>query len=133
MGAHGFANYLASLQKTINTLDDTVMYLEDRIKILKVLAVGNAPRAAKSAKDLPRVQQQLIEMQAKIKDYKAYFLKVKKQWSKPKDRVIGYIVWSPPISINMPPYSYTKDICVIKLNKKKFCHFGGNVLSLGAC
>ena len=71
-------------------------------------------------------------MQAKVEDYEAYLLKVKKEWSKLKDHVIGYIVWSPPISINALPYSYAEDLCIIKLNKEKFCHFGGNILSLGA-
>ena len=133
MGAPAFANYLTSLQKTIDTLCCTVTYLEGHIEILMVLVADDGPHAAKSVEGLPCVKQELTKMQAKIKDHKAYFLKVKKQRSELKDHVIRYVVWSPPISINTPPYSYTKDICVIKLNKKKFCCFGGNVLSLGAC
>ena len=37
-------------------------------------------------------------------------------------------------SRNNAPYSYTQDVCVIKLNKKKFWpNFMGNVIDLGAC
>ncbi len=132
MDTPAFINYLTSLQKTISTLHDTVLYLEKRIDTLTKLAAGNGPRAAKSAENLPNVKQQLTKIQAKIKEYDAYFSKVKNEWGRPKDRVIGYVIWSPPISTTTL-YSYTQDICVIKLDKNKFRHFRGNVLSLGVC
>jgi hypothetical protein len=132
MGAPEFANYLIFLQNTIDIHCMTVKDLEDSVESLTVLVEGDDPCAVNSAAELPDVKQQLTKMQAKVEDYKAYLLKVKKEWSEPKDRVIGYIVWSPPISINTPPYSYTEDLCIIKLDKEKFRHFGGNILSLGA-
>ena len=67
-------------------------------------------------------------------DIKKFFMKINNQWMKPKDQVIGHIVWAPPISVSTPPHGYMKDVCVIKLNKKKFLqNFRGNVLNLGAC
>jgi hypothetical protein len=49
------------------------------------------------------------------------------------DRVIGQVVWAPPITGNTAPHGYTKDVCVIKLDKKKFWpNFKGNVIDLGA-
>ena len=61
-------------------------------------------------------------------------MKMKKQWTKPKDRVIGYIIWAPPISFSTIPHNYTKDVCVVKLDEKKFLpNFRGNVLDLGMC
>jgi hypothetical protein len=57
-----------------------------------------------------------------------------KQWTKPKDRVIGHVVWAPPVSLSTAPTSYTKDVCVIKLDDKKFSrNLKSNVLDLGAC
>jgi hypothetical protein len=59
---------------------------------------------------------------------------MKKQWTKPRDRVIGHVVWAPPISFSTAPHSYTKDVCVVKLDMKKFSqNFRRNVLDLGAC
>lgn len=111
-----------------------VMYLEGHMRILTVLAAGDGLHAAKSvdSEDLPDVEQQLIKIQVKIKDHCKTYFKVKNQWSKLKDHVIRYVIWPPPISTNTAPYSYTQDICVIKLDKNnlKLCHFGGNVLSL---
>ncbi len=57
-----------------------------------------------------------------------------KQWPKLKDWVIGHIVWAPPISVSTAPHSYTKDVCVVKLDEKKFSqNFRRNVLDLRAC
>jgi len=57
-----------------------------------------------------------------------------KQWPKPKDRVIGHVVWAPPVSVSTAPHSYTKDVCVVKLDEKKFSqNFRRNVLDFGAC
>jgi len=59
-------------------------------------------------------------------------LDIKKHWTRPKDRVIGHVVWAPPISVHTTPHSYTMDVCVVKLDKKKFLqNFRGNVLDLG--
>jgi len=133
LGPSAFTNYLPSLQETIGNLLDTVMYLEGRVEKLTTQAAGVGPRASQSAEDLPGVQQHLTATRAKIEALKAYFSKVKKGWSKPKDRVIGHVVWSPPISLATPPHSYTQDVCVIKLDMHKFRHFRMNVLSLGVC
>ena len=57
-----------------------------------------------------------------------------KYWTKPKDRVIGHVVWAPPISFSTAPYGRTRDVCVIKLDENKLRqNFRGNVLDLGAC
>ncbi|KAF6748457.1 hypothetical protein DFP72DRAFT_1174346 [Ephemerocybe angulata] len=54
------------------------------------------------------------------------------RWSFADLRVIGHVVWAPPISGNNPPYGYTQDLCVIKLDKSKFAaNFRGNVIHLG--
>jgi hypothetical protein len=52
----------------------------------------------------------------------------------PKDRVIGYVSWAPPISYVTAPHGGTVDFCVIKLDDEKFLkNFKGNVLDLGIC
>ncbi|KAG8976128.1 hypothetical protein FRB94_002755 [Tulasnella sp. JGI-2019a] len=59
---------------------------------------------------------------------------MKKDWSKVLDHVIGHAVWAPPITGFNAPHGYTKDVCIIKLDKKKFQqNFKGNVIDLGAC
>ena len=59
---------------------------------------------------------------------------MQKDWSDPKNRVVGHVVWAPPITGNTPPHGYTQDVCVIKLDKDKFMsNFVQNVINLGSC
>ncbi|KAH9180783.1 hypothetical protein EDB89DRAFT_2062445 [Lactarius sanguifluus] len=116
MGNPAFTNYLASIQANIGTLNDAIVSLERRTKTLMKRVEAGDDNAQKSAG---------------IKALKAFFVDVKTRWSKLEDRVVGYVVWAPPISVNVPPHRYTRDLCVIKLDKKKFRKFRGNVLSLG--
>ena len=46
--------------------------------------------------------------------------------------MISHVIWLPAMFINTPPNGFTKDICVIKLNKARFLlNFEGNMLKLG--
>jgi hypothetical protein len=132
MRPSAFTNYLAFLQSTIANLLDTAEYLETRVTLLTALVEGGGSRAEQSGLSLLETQKRLTKTRTKIDALKAHFVTVKKKWSKAKDRVIGHVVWAPPISVATPPHQYTQDVCVIKLDKDKFRHFRGNVLSLGA-
>ena len=79
-------------------------------------------------------QDELIKTLTVIKEVKKFFLKMKREWKKLKDWVIGHVIWAPPISVSTTPHSYTKIVCVLKLNKKKFSqNFRRNVLNFGVC
>jgi hypothetical protein len=87
-----------------------------------------------AASDLASTQADMDKKKAVIEELKTFFAKMKKEWTELNDRVIGYVIWAPPISISTPPYGYTKDVCVIRLDEKKFLpNFKGNVIDLGAC
>ena len=76
-------------------------------------------------------EAELAKLHTKIDTLKKFFVNIKKRWSKPKDRVIGFVRWAPPFGTAVP-HRYTRDVCVIELYKDKFKHLLGNVLSLGA-
>lgn len=79
-------------------------------------------------------QRELGKIRTAIEELKKFFVKIKRQWTEPKDRVIGHVVWAPPVSVSTVPHGYTKDVCVIKLDEKKFSqNFRGNALESGAC
>src|SRR5258706_3489287 len=65
-------------------------------------------------------QGELRKTQTAIEELKRLFVNMSKQWTKPEDWVIGHIVRAPPISFSTAPHGYTKDVCVIKLDKNKF-------------
>jgi len=134
MGTRAFSNFLTSIQGRIGTLNTTVGILEKRATALTARSGSNGPNAEQAAGELVKTQQELDEIRTAVGELKKFFVKVKKEWTKPKDRVIGHVVWAPPVSFLTAPHGYTKDVCVIKLDEKKFSqNFRGNVLDLGAC
>jgi len=68
-----------------------------------------------------------------IKALKVFFTMMKKdEWLDVNNWVIGHIVWAPPIAGSNAPYSYTKDVCIIKLDNRKFAaNFPGTKIEAG--
>lgn len=108
--------------------------MEKRVTALTARSDGSGPNAEQAAGELVETRCELGKTRTAIEELKKFFMKMKKQWTKPKDRVIGHLVWAPPVSVSAAPHDYTKDVCVIKLDKEKFSqNFRGDVLDLGAC
>jgi hypothetical protein len=134
MGTKAFTDFLVSIQGRIGILIIMVGILEKKITTLTARSEGGGPNVEQTALELVEAERELSKTQTAIKDLKKFFVKMKKQWTKPKDRVIGHVVWAPPISFSTPPHNYKKDVCVVKLDKKMFAqNFRKNVLDLGAC
>ena len=134
MGSRAFQRFLESIQGHIGIMNSTVGVLEKRVTALTARSEGDGPTAEQAARELEATQRQLTETRAAIEELKKFFVKMKKHWTRPKDRIIGHVVWAPPISLHTDPCGYTMDVCVVKLDKKKFSpNFRGNVLDLGAC
>ena len=131
MGNNAFANFLVSIQAKIGNQNNTVTVLEKRAaSYRKKAAAGNE----KAATDLVAMEDDIKNRKNAIENLKAFFVMMKKDWSEVNDRIIGQVVWAPPITGLNAPHGYTQDVCVIKLDKKKFWpNFMGNVIDLGAC
>jgi hypothetical protein len=130
MGAPAFTNYLASIQALIGTHIDSVEYLQKKINTLRARVQDGIIQESQTKLD--ENEAELAKTRTKIHSLKKFFVDIKKRWSKPKDRVIGFVRWAPPIGAGIAPHRYTRDLCVIELYKDKFKHMIGNVLSLGA-
>jgi hypothetical protein len=134
MGTKAFTNFLISIQGHIGYLHVTVGVLQKRMTALTARIEGGGSNAQQAAGELEETQRELTKVQVAIVELKKFFVKAKKEWTKPKDRIVGHVVWAPPVSVSTAPHNYTEDVCVIKLEKKKFFkNFKGNVLDLGAC
>lgn len=106
-----FKNYLAFIQCNIGTLLRMVKYLEECITSLKNLVEGDDSRAEQATVELQQKQEELSKTRTKIDALKAFFVLVREKWRKEKDRVIGHVVWAPPIGVAAPPNLYTQDVC----------------------
>ena len=117
----------------ISTLNDTIGVLEKQVLVLTASSDGGGSHAEQAAGELVEAQHELNKTRMAIKELKKFFVQIKKQWEKPKDRIIGHVVWAPPVSASTAPRGYTKDVCIIKLDEKKFPpNFRRNALDLGA-
>lgn len=115
MGTKAFNDLLKSIQAEIHTSNSTLTYLNNSIAFGK-----------------PHLTAELENTHTKIQALEDFFAVMQKDWSNPKDRVIGHVVWAPPIT-HTPPHGYTQDVCVIKLKEDRFLpNFVHNAISLGA-
>ncbi|CAE6389034.1 unnamed protein product [Rhizoctonia solani] len=130
MGAPAFKNYLASIQAVIGTHIDAVARLEKKVMTFRG-RVQDGINVVESQKKLGKHETELANIRTKIEDLKNFFVNIKKKWSKPKDRVIGFVRWAPSIGVGVASHRYTRDLCVIELDKEKFRFMIGNVLNLG--
>ena len=131
MGVPAFETYLASIKELIQTLTYTVESLENQTRRLKD-RVQDGINVHESRVELGVNEAVLAPMQHKLDNVKTFFTDIKNGWSQPKDRVVGFVRWAPPIGVGVAPHGYTRDLCVVELHKERFKHMLGNVLSLGA-
>ena len=131
MGDSTFKNYLKAIQDIIDDQNETAASLETIINTLTIRVQNGV--------GLPETQIKLNERlmvhavtRNKIEKLEKFLDDLKKNWSKPEDRIIGFVRWAPPFGTGVAPHSYIRDLCVIELYKNKFKHMVGNVLSLGA-
>lgn len=131
MGKPAFDSYVDSVQVHIGTLNETVTTLQALIKTLteRVQQGINLPT---SQERLEENEAELIKINRRIAELKKFYVTLSRKWNRLSDRIIGHIVWAPPIAAGVGPNRFTQDLCVVQLYKLKFLAFIGNVLSLGA-
>jgi hypothetical protein len=125
MGSKAFVDFVESIEAEIGSLANNVIHQKNLIK----LYTGKPHLVAK----LAAAEDEVEKANVKIDTLKDFLVMVRRDWSDREKRVIGHVVWAPPITGNTPPHGYTQDVCVIKLDKVKFLeNFVGNVIDLGA-
>lgn len=110
MGTQAFKDLLATVEKHIEDLTFSAHIFEREIN--KDMAVTREEN------------QQLLDVKlAEIAEVRRFLETLQNDWSDIKNRIIGHVVWSPPLSgLNTSdlPLGYMRDVCVIKLDKTKF-------------
>ncbi|KAI0085547.1 hypothetical protein BDY19DRAFT_996676 [Irpex rosettiformis] len=130
MGENAFDAYKTAIQARISNLNDTVKALDLQITALQQ-RIQNEINVEESQAKLTELQAEHLKTKNTIKALKKFFVTLSGKWGDLKDRIIGYVVWAPPIESGVGDNKYTVDLCVVKLNKRRFSKFIGNVLSLG--
>lgn len=130
MGTEAFEDFLASIQAKIGNLNNGLTALRKQAASFERRANNGNQQAVL---DLAATRESIKKTEETVEEHKKFFALMKKDWSNVDNRVIGHVVWAPPISGLVDPHGYTLDVCVIKLDRSKFDpNFKGNVVDLGA-
>lgn len=76
---------------------------------------------------------QLKETEKTVKALKTLRDEITTQWQDKDDRVIGHVVWAPPVAFSTEPDQYTQDFAVIEIDEGKLdaSNFLSNTINLG--
>jgi hypothetical protein len=79
------------------------------------------------------VLSQLEEAKKAIETLEKFHAEVSKDWKKRENRVLGYVLLSPPIGLGVGKNGFTEDWAVIEVDDSKVdaTNFVGNVIDLG--
>jgi len=122
----------AAFQKLLDTIqvergDKALMipYQERRLAKIKDVAGEAAEKERKKAQD------GLAEAQNALQALTVFYDDVETHWSGQDNRIIGHVVYSPPITFTKT--EYTQDFAVIEIDNSKInaSNFQGNVIDLG--
>jgi hypothetical protein len=122
-----FKQHLASIKGEINEQSDAIEYQTDRIEMMADRTDNEAVRARQDGTNT-------IELAKETENVLTSFHhQLSTQWATDDRRVLGHVIFSPPIAVGVGTGQYTRDIAVIAVDASKIdpASFGGNVIDLG--
>lgn len=133
LGRRAFEDFLDSIKIRIGEHTILMDYREKKIADLKLRVDGNNEADAEAAvRQLEKVQGQLDGATEAIEGLQRLYAQSKKGWSKPGQRVLGHIAYSPPLAPGAGTEGFTEDYALIELDNLKIKDaFKGNVIDLG--
>lgn len=149
MSSQAFKNYTSSIQDSINSLNNSLSSIEREREWSKTKTKTESeskkvpPEQSKKNTDEVNFQKRIDKVKKEIEELKEFYVDVKEEWGSLDQRVVGYVVWAPSIGAGSGSGSgagdgsgegggnrYMRDLCVIKLDKRRFKNFCGNVMNM---
>ncbi|KAH8981224.1 hypothetical protein EDB86DRAFT_447202 [Lactarius hatsudake] len=120
-----FKQYLVSIKEKIRVQGFNVDYL-------KWCMESKAGRDDAKAKEDHEAQRQLDKAEASVVALTAFYHEVSTHWATEESRVLGHVIFSPPIAVGTAPEQYTRDVAVIEIDASKIdpSSFPGNAINL---
>ena len=103
---------------------------EMELNRLGVFIMGEDPMITRARADY---QVKLAKANQTISDLNDFHDYITKHWTSPSQRILGYVLHAPPISLTAGPKQFVEDWALIDLNLDKidWATFKGNVVYLG--
>ncbi|TFK63246.1 hypothetical protein BDN72DRAFT_964022 [Pluteus cervinus] len=86
-----------------------------------------------SIKQDRHAERDLEEAKEKAESFAAFSTELSTHWATEDSRILGHVVFSPPIAVGTSPNQYTQDIAIIDVDTSKInlSEFQGNAIHLG--
>lgn len=136
MGTNAWEDYVVSVRCASARHGNDIELYNDRIQTLSRRAADpNTPadKASDIWADVEEYRHLIRKSERALNKLEELFQTTTRDWAKPSQRVIAYVVRSPPITVNTDPLGFTSDFAIIKIDKDRFKNNDGhmNVLDLG--
>ncbi|KAI5116737.1 hypothetical protein M0805_001379 [Coniferiporia weirii] len=127
LGDAAFNKFLKSIQDEIEWKAFRRLQLEKHITKTEGVAGEAAEMKRKEAGD------ELAKVKRAIEALNTFYEDVSTHWASPDKRVLGHVIYSPPIELGFGTEKYTQDFAVIDIDLSKIdaTNFEGNVIDLG--
>ena len=139
-----FDRHLESIKSAVKSESSTILYYTNYIK--RLAGTGDEGvrkwrhdfsgiKGLEIPDDEGSKSQHKIEKAKKIQNVLTSFHdELATHWADTDRRVLGHIIFSPPIAVGVGPRSYTQDVAVIAMDTSRIDldSFAGNVLDLGS-
>jgi hypothetical protein len=127
LGGGAFKRFLESIQLAIGGVGLMIEHLKRCIKAVE----------GKEGKDFEREREdtraELVKQERAMERHVTLHRDALVHWSTSENRVLGHVVFSPPISFGLGIGRYTEDFSIIEMDTSKFDanNFQGNAIDLG--
>ena len=130
LGSKAYTDALVSMVGRIESELILSGTYQDELDYLGRVVEGEAARRTRARQGY---QRKLAEAKQAISDVNDFYGDITKYWSTPSQRVLGYVLHAPPISLATGPKQLTEDWALIDLDLDKidWGTFKGNVVYLG--
>ena len=122
-----FKRHLGSIKGEISWQSNAIEYQTDRIERMATRTDDEAVRARQDAMNAIELAKESEEVLT------SFHRELSTQWATDDRRILGHVIFSPPIAVGCGTGQYTRDIAVIAVDafKINLASFAGNVIDLG--
>ncbi|TEB15816.1 hypothetical protein FA13DRAFT_1804881 [Coprinellus micaceus] len=124
----GFEARIEDIEREISTCRDRIDRL--RARLMEADEIRDPEEAEMERKAVVR---HLKTQGEAIEPLEKFLRQVKRDWKDPKDRIIGHVVYSPPLVHSFGKDKFTLDLAVVEVHSDKVdsTNFVGNAIDLG--
>ncbi|KAI2606773.1 hypothetical protein GGR54DRAFT_408503 [Hypoxylon sp. NC1633] len=129
MGTAAFQRFRHSIEKTISYEKLTIEHQAARI-----IAADDLEDEDEAEAEYQDIREVIAKSKAVMEAFEKLLVDVDRDWTNEKDRVLGHVTFSPPITCNGPDGGFTEDFAVIEINPQMVskANFAANAIDLGS-